>query len=303
MLTHFPYLFSQLENGSSSEPDELSIILVSGSWRVSPYLDTVFKPIKDGFNNFVRGVGQAFEKGWNEFDETGSLKESTKIDMKDALFPQFIEIILIIIEVIMAIMKIVTPFLSIVSFLLKDVTSFIGPMIISIFSSSQGDDMNMFPNIFTIDSVIEYVSDYIGNNDGSKTKSVGPGTTFGAFFAFLGLAFSIWGIKEAKKSVEPVRGKKGFLNRLISPGGGLILSIAGCLVSVIGIAAGELWNWPLEIQLIMAIAGVIISFIGFGISGYCWPDAGPTGQIICVGGAICGIGGVLSGTASIFELG
>ena len=52
------------ENTPSSEPDELSIILVSGSWRVLPYLDAVFKPIKDGINNWIKGVGQTIINGF-----------------------------------------------------------------------------------------------------------------------------------------------------------------------------------------------------------------------------------------------
>ena len=203
----------------------------------------------------------------------------------------------------MAIIKIVTPFLSIVSSLLNDVADFIAPIILNAFTSLSGGDKESFPKMTSAVEIINYVKGYLGYEDTGESKGwpFGPYTSASLFFTFLGGAISWLSYQTAKKANQPIwGGNKKLMTKFKSPAGGLLLSIFGCIISVLGITLFK--DAHIIVQLAVIIIGIIISLVGFGISELNLIKATGADKIFSIGGVIVGLGGALAGAASTSEI-
>ena len=114
----------------------------------------MFKPIKDGINNYVRGVVSSFGNSVMEYQETGGISQDTKNDLLLGIVGgTFGLIIITVITVLICVFTLVTPFLLIVSGLMASVISFVGDMIINSMaggSKKDGEKSNSFEEIVDI---------------------------------------------------------------------------------------------------------------------------------------------------------
>ena len=160
------------ENTPSNEPDELSIIVASGSWRVLPYLDTVFKPIKDGINGMVKNVKESFHKNYDEVNKNG-LSNNNINSLLNAFQGSFFVAIGVIMSVLLAIGYIIMPFTALVSGLLLSVIGFlIGMFINSLLQGCEDERETETPSDTSDSGIINFVINKITSKN-KYTKSKG----------------------------------------------------------------------------------------------------------------------------------
>ena len=134
-------LIIHLKNAPSSEPD-------AGERHV-PY--TVFKPIKDGINNWVKGVENELTNTFHDWEDTGKITNGNVDKIGKAFFGPFWDIIKILLEIMKCVITIIKPFLDLVKDLLQSVKDFMSNIVKSAigangdgtdYSDSFSTDMN-----------------------------------------------------------------------------------------------------------------------------------------------------------------
>ena len=251
----FSFIQIIYENTPSNELDELSIISVTGEWRFIPYMDAVFKPIKDAYNNWINGIknymneldfsgnGEARSRG----DSSGGSESTTNADawvneLLEKIFGgNFFYILIGIGIVISAVSGIVGVFLKIVSGLAGQVADFLKPLIMKAITSIIAHGKEIAATL-SVSAIFGVLYSFVPEKEGwwNKNDANNVFTIFSLAFSFIEL-----GIHKAKDK----------FNEYKSDAGGLIISLMGIAISL---GIGNLLGCP-ELG---ALFGLIFSIIG-----------------------------------------
>jgi len=264
----FSFIQIIYENTPSSEPDELSIILVSGSWRVLPYLDAVFKPIKDGINNWLRDIGNKIQIVISDYQSSGTIDDEIIGDLGNAIFGNiFIKIIMTLLTVVGCIVTLVTAFTTIVSTLLSSVIDFVSNFVINTFASSLGGYGEIIASIQS-GNIIKPIKTVLGISDQENSKGdfIPNMSLINLIFSLAITIFSSAAFIVAAKNFDlaldmdseeygKVTERSSFTYDVkILAGKALVLSIIGLIF-----AFTALPNWDPLGQVLFSIIGIFIS--------------------------------------------
>jgi len=260
----------------------LASMFIDFIWgAIEGMMDAVFKPIIDGINNWVRGVGSALGVGFSEFKNTNSISDSSVDKIGKALFGPFWEILKIIGQIVTAIMNVIKPFLELVSNLIEDVANFIGDVIKSAFGISGGRDEETENNLLTfitggLESLVDGICSLLGFSSESESKSATSDMV--SWLGFIkALVIIIFGVYLCVFNVADA-----FL-KLIT---GALLTIAGCLLYL-----GRNTAKNTEEKGCLAVLAFLLTGIGF--SNAIWTLLTGDGLIIRIIGGILGGLGIL----------
>lgn len=221
-------------------------------------MNTVFPPIKDGINNWVRGAENALNNAMIDFEGTGSFDINS---LGSKIFGgAFFIAITIIIVVITAITTIISPFTGIVAGIIGTVADFIIPMIITIVASSISDEgiSDILVSILNgdVSEFLGILPDLLFNNDNSKSRGSWDDFLYWApiFISVISGWMAAYALCYAGKKVRLGEELPNGIKGVIGDAFGLIISVIGL---VLALSSSDIWG----------------TFTGFGLAA--------AGAIIC----------------------